>query len=262
MCSAPLQDIPFILLEHIGAATWQRVTTGESAAVVYRLQDSTTRYLKISQHDAQFPVRDEAARLQWLQGRLPVPEVELYVSDTTQEYLLMSAVPGLHPMHDALQWPAQARLAFLVAAVQRVHALPLADCPFTWSIEQQLAAAWQNVQAGRVRTSLLKPPYQGHNPADLYQALRALRPQQEDWVVAHGDLYPVNIHADPYRKTLKGYIDVGRAGIADCYTDYAPLANAIMWHLGEDKVPQFFEQLGLAIDQQKLKFYQLLNVFL
>jgi aminoglycoside phosphotransferase len=201
-------------------------------------------------------------RLDWLHGRLPVPDVLHYEENATYQFLLLSAIDGLHPMHDKLDWSPEERITFLAEAARRFHALPAAECPFSGGIEAQIAAARENVEQGRVRTDLFEPQWQAFTPQALFEKLIALKPESNDRVVVHGDLYPVNIRADATTRTLSGYIDVGGVCVADPYTDLAVISNAIRWHLGEDWIPRFFNAYRLAaLNEKKLQFYQLLNEF-
>ncbi|MDQ7026797.1 MAG: aminoglycoside 3'-phosphotransferase [Anaerolineae bacterium] len=244
--------------------TWHEVTEGKSDARVFRLQQGThVRYLKISRHDAQTPVKDDKVRLDWLAGRISVPNVLHYCENESQQFLLMTAIEGLHPMHNDLDWSPQERVEFLAQAAKCFHALPLEDCPFIARIDEQIEVARHRIDTAHIKTHLLETQWQHYSPHTLYEKLLSLKPDTEDIVVAHGDLYPINIRAQPAQKSLLGYIDVGRMGLADRYTDLALIANAIRWHLGNDWLPYFFRAYGIeTLDSQRLHFYQLINEFL
>jgi aminoglycoside phosphotransferase len=74
----------------------------------------------------------EAARLEWLAGHLPVPEVRRFVGTPGDAYLVTTAVPGRSAYHCLLEEPTRRSeiVAALAAFLRRVHALPLANCPF------------------------------------------------------------------------------------------------------------------------------------
>jgi aminoglycoside 3'-phosphotransferase II len=259
----PIIELPTPLQTLIADFDWQEIGEGESDAQVFRLQQAdVVRYLKISASDAQFPVQRDKARLDWLASRIPVPEALHYAESATQQFLLMTALDGLHPMHDDLNWSPQERVTFLAEAARRFHSLPVADCSFSARIDEQIEAARQNVESGLVRTDLFEPEWQNETPQSLFEKLLALKPENEDLVVTHGDLYPLNIRAYAADKTLSGYIDVGAMGVADRYTDLAVIVNAITWHLGTEWIEPFFRAYGVeSPDTHKLQFYQLLNEF-
>jgi aminoglycoside 3'-phosphotransferase II len=251
-------SLPESLKTTIGTVEWEAVSEGESGAEVWH---SHIGYLKLSEKTALYPVLNDKQRLDYLAGRIPVPKVLHYAESDTHQFLLMSALEGLHPMHDDLDWSSEERIAFLAQAMRRFHTLPIDDCPFRASIMEQLARARSNIEKDEIREDLLEPEYQGRDLWELYADLEAMRPASEDWVVTHGDSYPMNIIAEPKSHELLGFIDVGALAIADRYTDFAPIANAIGWHLGQESISRFFELYGINPDWGKLKFYQLLDEF-
>ena len=61
---------------------------------------------------------------------------------------------------------------------------------------------------------------------------------------------------------LSGFIDGGRAGLADPYQDLALAARSLASHLGPLWVPEFFGRYGIGpVDERKLRFYTLLDEF-
>lgn len=78
-------------------AQWTPVTEGMSGALVFRLQfaHGADRYLKIAPSSFHNCLLDEKLRLDWLQGKLPVPQALHFADDESDHYLLLSAVPGL-----------------------------------------------------------------------------------------------------------------------------------------------------------------------
>ncbi|WP_078546880.1 phosphotransferase [Litchfieldia alkalitelluris] len=61
---------------------------------------------------------------------------------------------------------------------------------------------------------------------------------------------------------ISGFIDLGRAGVADKYQDLALAVRSITSKLGEEYIQSFFEEYGIAeINEEKLEYYQLLDEF-
>ncbi len=240
----------------------QHIAEGESDAEVYRLIDDTVRYLKVSSNDAQYLVKNDTLRLQWLDGKIATPKILHYSETDTHQYLLMSDCAGLHPLHDDLNWTAQQRIDVLIRAVRDFHAIQIDDCPFRVSFDEQIALARHNIEHNLVRQDLWDEENIGRSIEDLFAEFVSLKPSQEDWVVTHGDMYPMNIRVDEQTKQITGFIDVGAMAVADRYTDLVPITNAIGWHHGEVWVNTFWEQYGLRPDVSKLRFYQLYFEFL
>ena len=61
---------------------------------------------------------------------------------------------------------------------------------------------------------------------------------------------------------LSGFVDCGRAGVADPYQDLALCARSVVRNLGAEWVPVFFAEYGLSVvDQERIDFYTLLDEF-
>jgi kanamycin kinase/aminoglycoside 3'-phosphotransferase-2 len=169
-------------------------------------------------------LRDEAERLDWLEGKLPVPEIVHYLDDATGVYLVTEAVPGhalteFNHENDALKRHMTVELAW---GLRRVHALDPTGCPFDHTPARQLA---------RLESQLVE--HSGTAPSDELKAaytflnnLKAEQPSADDLVFTHGDPCLPNILIEGDR--LSGFIDLGSAGIGDRYRDLA-LAR---WSLG------------------------------
>ena len=82
-------------------------------------------------HDARpNPLRNEALRLGWLGGKLPVPKVLAFGSRGGREFLLTEAVPGV-PAHDRSAGRGREEVAALMGrALREFHSVPTEGCPF------------------------------------------------------------------------------------------------------------------------------------
>src|SRR5439155_1556483 len=82
---------------------------------------------------------------------------------------------------------------------------------------------------------------------DLFHELVATRPAGEDLVLTHGDYcLPNVILRGPTlgNPGLAGFVDVGRAGLADRYRDLALASRSIAANLGAAWVAPFFAHYG------------------
>lgn len=251
-------NLPQKLQGHIDTTQWETVSEGESGAQVYRLHDETTRYLKVSPVTAYPSIKENCLRLQWLESKIPVPQVLQYEESDTHQYLLMSDCPGLHPLHDNLNWTVEERIALLADASRAFHAIPQLDCPYRMSFNEQIARAQYNIEYHLIDETLLR----GRNAEEIMAEIISLKPDAEDFVLTHGDMYPVNMRVDADSHTITGFIDVGAMAIADRYTDLAPIVNAIGWHHDKKWIARFFDLYGTPLDEKKLRFYQALHSFL
>ena len=258
-----LGKIPDELAIMIGRREWQEVMIGCSGAQTFYLTASSEPgyYLKIISCNSANPLYPEKARLDWLQSRLPVPQMLYYKQDETREYLLMSELPGLMSCDASLDQDLPCLVRMLANSLKLVHSLNIATCPFDQRLHVKLPEAYRRIETGYVDESDFDDEHLGQTAQRLYQKLLATRPKDEDLVFTHGDFCLPNIIVTP-TYILSGFTDWGRAGIADRYQDLALCARSLNFNFGSEWPPLLFEAYGLdKLEQAKLEFYCLLDEF-
>ncbi len=201
----------------------------------------------------------EEQRLRWLRDKLAVPDVVAIASRDGTDYLLMTKLPGRDGSDDRVHRNGQRFIAFLARALRTVHGVPIADCPFSASIESLLEIAEQRVSRGVLSASDFPAHYLGRSPRELLQALQELRPGDGDMVFTHGDASLPNFLF--HRGQVSGYIDLGLAGIADPYRDLALAARSLTRNMGGKWVRPFLRAYGAPMDERRLEFFILLDNF-
>jgi aminoglycoside 3'-phosphotransferase-1 len=205
-------------------------------------------------------VTAELARLVWLAPRLPVPAVRGFVRLPDEAFLLTTAVPGASAYERLVARPARraAVVGELARFLRRVHALPLADCPFHAGHELRLADARRNVDAGRVAEDDFDDERAGWSAERVWDATRALLPLPFERVVTHGDFSLDNVLLDEAGR-VTGCSAGGRAGAADPYQDLAILWNNLE-EFGADAQRELWRAYGVAEpDARKLRFHLCLD---
>ncbi|KWU50962.1 aminoglycoside 3'-phosphotransferase [Pseudomonas palleroniana] len=234
---------------------------GESRADVFRLRQDgrTDLFLKSERLDEHSELADEIERLRWLrQMDLPAPVVLDEVQDDHRHWLLMTAVPG-QDLASAIGVSAAQVINILATALRTLHQVPVALCPFDHSVEQRIARAQKHVSAGLVDEADFDDERLGRSAEDVFAELLSTRPKIQDQVVTHGDACLPNFMTADAR--FSGFIDCGRLGISDRYQDLALAARSIERNLGQAWVKAFFELYGVEPDEQRMKFYCLLDEF-
>ena len=213
--------VPEPLQPCVAGAAWSRITVGESIAEVFRLDRSgrAALYLKIAPRAQRMELLWEKQRLDWLQGRLPVPAVVGYATDDRHEYLLLTALPGRHVADLVDQQPNEKVVHTLATGLRAIHALPSHDCPFDMTLDREIERARFNVVNGLVDEADFDDTRLGRTAAELFEELQTKRPADEDLVFTHGDYCLPNVMVD--RGEISGFVDWGRAGVADRYKDIA-----------------------------------------
>jgi aminoglycoside 3'-phosphotransferase-2 len=236
------------------------VQIGKSEASVFRLRTRAgTLFLKTSSVAEGGDLGAEAERLRWLAGRIPVPDVVSFAKEDGREYLLVTALPGVNGVEAGRECP-DAVATGLATALRVLHAQPVAGCPFEQTVATQIERARHRVRARLVDEADFDEERLGRTASELLAEVEPSRPDDEARVLTHGDPCLPNVMFHDSR--FAGFIDCGRAGVADPYQDLALAARSIGSNLGQDWVPIFFKSYGVPNpDERKLAFYRLLDEF-
>lgn len=260
----PPSPLPSSLARLVAGYAWERDCVGESGAAVYRLHRghcSPDLYCKTASGLLAADVTAEAVRLEWLQGRLPVPHILWAGEDDGSAWLLTSAVGGISAYHALLEGPANrtAIVAALAHFLKRIHALPTSVCPFDASHRGRLAAAEVRLVAGLVDADDFDAERAGCSPEQVWRDMIALLPLNAERVFTHGDYSLDNLLL--VDGDVAGCIDWGRAGVADPYQDLAIIWNCL-GEFGPALQQHFFASYGIdEPDQARLAFHLMLDEF-
>jgi aminoglycoside 3'-phosphotransferase I len=217
--------------------------------------------LKYGHGDYAADVTDEAARLRWLVGRVPAPEVIGSADENDNAWLVMTAVAG-QTAYQMLKLTPEFHgeiVDALASFLRTFHQVPIADCPFDSGLELRLALARQRLEAGLVDSDDFDEERIGLSQQQVWDRMVALLPIANDLVVTHGDFSLDNPIFD--REKLSGCVDVGRVGVADRYQDIAILWNSL-GEFGGALQQRFLESYGITeLDCNKLQLHLMLDEF-
>lgn len=256
------ETLPGDLLERLGPAAWHPIEIGQSGARTYRLEaeDGTSTYLKIRDAEGPETLREEAYRLAWLKDKLLVPELLDYRQLSDRDILWMSAMPGMHAAADCWKDRLPEMVRALALGLRRIHALNIEDCPFDRRVAACVREAGRRLSEGQVDQDDFDDDREGCSAEELYAQLLATVPPDEDLVFTHGDYCLPNIVLD--EDLNAGFIDWGRAGVADRYQDIALATRSLSSNFGPEWTDVFLAAYGLEKpDRAKLEFYRLLDEF-
>lgn len=254
--------VPPAMAAAIEGYRWTRETTGESGAAVHRLHGKPGApdvFLKTGAGAVADEISAEAARLRWMAAYLPVPRVIDFVAQDGQAWLLMSVVPGRSARHVLEADPAVGCIVVdaLAAFMRRLHALPIAACPFDDALGPRLAHARARIDAGDVDETDFDEERLGQTAERVWADVQAMLPLAPDPVVTHGDFTLDNLLIEG--GVVTGCIDVGRAGIADRCQDLALLWTGL-GEFGQELQDRLFAQYGIAApDPRRMGFHLLLD---
>jgi kanamycin kinase/aminoglycoside 3'-phosphotransferase-2 len=204
-------------------------------------------------------LKREAERIEWLKGKLPVPEVIAIETLDSFDFLLMTRLEGIDGTDAHETMGGQRFIECLAQGLQEVHSLPTTDCPFVTTVDDLIEFARQRVEMGKLAAEHFPPGYLGRSPEDLFDSLCQLRPVESEMVFTHGDASLPNFLFND--DAISGYIDLGQAAVTDRYRDLGDAARSITRNMGGRWVRLFFEAYGAPMDDQRVEFFILLDHF-
>ena len=236
-----------------------------SSVLVYE-----NKVLKVQEHNEE--AENEYCMLQYLQGRLPVPTVYAHEISDGRSWLLMSKCAGqMACSREYMENPA-ALCRLLADGLKRLWSVDISACPSDQRLVHKLVRAEYQIENGLVDLENVEPETFGENgfqsPEKLLQWLYENQPEEEP-VLSHGDYCLPNLFG--VHGELTGYIDLGRAGIADKWCDIAICYRSLLHNYSgkyktyeNDACPDcdellLFRELGIEPDWEKIRYYILLD---
>lgn len=199
-------------------------------------------YAKWAPPGSELDLAAEVDRLAWAGQFTAVPVVVDFFSDADGETLITRALPGENAVTPRWQADPETAVTALGSGLRALHdALPVADCPFDWSIRARIA---------RSRAEGVPERLAGLDrlPAS---------PPVEQLVVCHGDACAPNTVLND-DGSVSGYVDLGRMGVADRWADIAIGAWSTEWNYGVGYAAAFYDAYGVKPDPERIAFYRAL----
>lgn len=199
----------------------------------------------------------EALRMGWASTYTPVPRPVDRGVEPEGSWLVTEAMAGETAVAD--RWKANPAVA--VAAIgeglRALHdALPVTDCPFSWSAEERVVDARRRAEARLIDPSDWHPE---HRRLSVDQALELLSdlPDVDCAVICHGDACAPNTLIGPDGRWV-GHVDLGDLGVADRWADLAVATWSTTWNFGPDWESTLLVSYGAEADPERTAYYRLL----
>ncbi|NNU82287.1 aminoglycoside 3'-phosphotransferase [Geobacillus sp. BMUD] len=257
-------DLPDKIKSLIHEEEYSIDDVGMSGSTVVLFKDKVLKIQTISEE-----AENEYYVMEWLQGKLPVPKVLGYEKDEKKTYFLMTKVPGEMACADKYLKDPEQLTTMLAEGVQMLWNVDIRNCPYSWNLEKKLQMAKYRVENNLVDIDDAEPGTFGENgfqnPHHLLEWLNKNKPEEE-LVLSHGDFCLPNIFLANGK--VSGYIDLGRAGIADKWQDIALCYRSLLHNLNGKYTGKqhqgfyadmLFEKLGLEPNWDKIRYYILLD---
>ena len=257
--------LPESIKKRIAGLTWQGDDIGMSDSTIMLFDEMVLKIEKVSRSSEH-----EKLLLGWLDGKLPVPSIIAAKTQGAYSFLLMSRLSGEMACSDKNMRGIEDTVTALARGIKMLWEINIADCPCSNTIAEKLVQAEHNIANNLVDWDAFNPETlttEGfEDVSDLLRYLDRNRPI-EDLVFSHGDFCLPNVFTSG--ANVSGFLDWGSGGIADRWQDIA-LCVRSLWHnytedglYGEAEYQKYkallFQELGLTPDEEKIRYYILLD---
>ena len=257
--------IPQSIKTIIGKDSYTLDTKGKSGATVMMLTDYV---LKIEDYGTE-GVR-ECGISSWLEGKLRVPSTIEIVEENGKIYRLMERLKGKDLSSPCFLYNPSLLIDVCGKAYEALSSVDISTCPFTRNLDVCLEEAEERVENGKVDLDDVDPQTFGKggfaSPEALLMWLMDNKIEEEP-AFMHGDLCLPNIFLLDDGDIA--FIDLGRSGVGDRANDVALLSRSIKSNFlgsynGGISYPGYnekmlFERLGIKKDEEKIRYYLLLD---
>jgi kanamycin kinase len=235
-------DVPAMVRRLAGPGRLRPVWRNELGGLTFELTDTggSRRFVKWVPSGSGLDLASEVVRLRWVAGRLPVPQVLDHGCDRDGEWLVTAALPGENAV--VPRWTADPATAVraLGTGLRRLHdVLPVADCPYSWSVSTRLAGARRRGAPAR----------------DEPQRWLDEAPPVDRLVVCAGDACAPNTLLDDFGR-VTGHVDLGSLGVADRWADLAVATWSTVWNYGPGWERPLLDAYGVDPDPARTDFYR------
>lgn len=219
--------------------------------------------------DNSVAIRKQVEVMKWLDGKIPVPKVLEYEEENDKSYLLMSRIDGKMSCDDYYLEHPELLLKALADGLKILWQVDISECPQVRNLDALLKEARFQVENNLVDLDNVEPDTFGEkgfeSPEHLLEWLENNRPSFEP-VLSHGDYCLPNVFLEDGK--IKGFIDLGKAGIGDKWNDIALCYRSLKHNFdgvyGGKRYEGFkpevlFEELIIEPNWEKIRYYLLLD---
>ena len=228
----------------------EEITIGCNSSTYRIKKKSKTFYLKIANHLSQ-----ESIRLEYLQGKLPVPEKVFYEKYNNKSYLLTKEVKGIMLCDDYFDNHILEGIDIIVEAFNSIYNVDYSDCIIDETIDTKIKRIEENINS--IKDEDINPDILNrfHTKENILKYLKGNKPKQIIGFT-HGDMSLPNIFALDHH--FSGLIDVGNSGLSDIYFDLVICEMSIERNYGKEYIDIFYDKLGIEKDEFKSDYYRIL----
>jgi len=250
--------IPDSVAQYAAGRPLDVVWRNELGGLTFRVADaSKVIFIKWAPSSSGIDLNAERIRLMWAVSYISVPRVIDFGQDPEGSWLATEGIDAENAVTDRWKRDPVLAVTAIGAGLRAMHdALPIASCPFSWSIEDRISTA-----RGRIIRRETQPAnwHEEFRDLSIEAALVELEspPSLDRIVVCHGDACAPNTLLDQNGQCI-GHVDMGRLGLADRWADLAIAAWSTQWNYGSGWESLLYDSYGIEPDFRKIRFYRLL----
>ncbi len=221
-------------------------------------------FVKWAPLESNIDLDAEAWRLEWASAYTPVPRVVEQGSDDEGSWLVTVGLRGQSAVVPRWKQDPTSAVRAIGAGLRSFHdTVPVAACPFSWSLTERLTEVRARVASPTTDWSSLRGDvYEGDQvdlPGFLRDALEVLAdpPPLARTVVCHGDACAPNTLIDD-DGVWTAHVDLGTLGIADPWADLAIATWSCDWNYGPGFQRELLDAYGIEPDPVRTRYYRLL----
>ena len=213
---------------------------------VYKIRKkSKIFYLKVSNH-----LSAESIRLEYLNGKINIPEKVFYEKYNGMSYILTKEVKGIPLSDEYFINNPMLGIDILVDVFNHLYNIDYSDCILDETIDNKIK--YIETKNIKLNDDLIK---RFHTKESLIKYIKGNKPKQIIGLT-HGKLTLNNIITIDNK--FSGLIDVGFSGLCDIYYDLVMCEMSIEKYYGINYVDVFYDKIGIERDEFKSDYYRLL----
>ena len=234
------------LKEFLNDATKVEHISSSNNINVYKIRKkSKIFYLKVSNH-----LSAESIRLEYLNGKINIPEKVFYEKYNGMSYILTKEVKGIPLSDEYFINNPMLGIDILVDVFNHLYNIDYSDCILDETIDSKIK--YIETKNIKLNDDLIK---RFHTKESLIKYIKGNKPKQIIGLT-HGKLTLNNIITIDNK--FSGLIDVGFSGLCDIYYDLVMCEMSIEKYYGINYIDVFYDKIGIEKDEFKSDYYRLL----
>jgi kanamycin kinase len=260
LAGTPIEEIepPHAVLRLAGRRPIRVVWRNELGGLTFELDDGTQHaFIKWAPAGSSLDLAAEAARMEWAATYTPVPRPIDQGEDAEGSWLVTQAITGETAVADRWKSEPARAVSAIGEGLRAFHeALPVAQCPFSFSAEERVADVRDRATRGLIERDAWHLDH-AHLSADAALELLAEAPTVDQLVVCQGDACSPNTLIGPDGRWA-GHVDIGQLGVADRWADLAVATWSATWNYGPSWESELLAAYGVEPDSERTAYYRLL----